>query len=165
MPDASKECLDLTRALIGVEEIERRFTGQDTGWAAEPGASLLPAAERLLCRCQHTGDADQSIRLLRRQVAEFASVRQRLSRHDDLINFRERQPAAIEDKLHRADGQALTDEFNHVHAGRRLPADDGGAADQVERAHWRGHDSLRGYMHDICGRFARGVKAPLSTSD
>ena len=36
---------------------------------------------------------------------------------------------------------------------------------QVERAHWRGQDSLRGYMQAVSWRFARGATALFSTPD
>jgi hypothetical protein len=76
--------------LIGIEQLQRALPTERHSRAAQPDSCLLLAAKGFLGRDQHPCNADQPVRLLRRQRAELPTVREGLAWQHDPVQFRER---------------------------------------------------------------------------
>src|SRR5690606_7540097 len=94
---------------------------------------LLLASERLLGGRHDSSDPDEAVRLFSRQAARLATVRKRLARQHDTIEFSRCQPAAVQQMLHGADRQPAPDHPDHLNAVRGLAAEDLPTPDQREQ--------------------------------
>ena len=102
----AQQGLDLAGTLIRIKQIKWAFASQCVGWAAEPFAGLLAAAEGIFGSRDHPGNPHQPIRLLRRERTQFPAVRQCLTRQHDPIQLGRGQGPAVEHKLHGANRQS-----------------------------------------------------------
>jgi hypothetical protein len=110
--DPMQKILDLSGALRRIEQFERGFPIERLRRTAQPSESFFLRPKRILGGSQNPHDANQPVRLFRRQPADLSPVAERLSWQNDSVNFHEGQSAELYKLLNARDWKALTCRFD-----------------------------------------------------